>query len=186
MSDLLTALGWKADRQSGVRLVALIAISTLSILAGGLALAELLAIPVLFVQLAIWAIWLAWLGLVFPRNSRSDAERPCVLPYRRAFLREILLGISVAFSQILRPAAAGILEGGLASVEWNAAVLTGARLAGVGAAAIGLLVTALGVARTILVYEYVPRNGHLTSTGIYRFLRHPLFLGGAVMSLGLA
>lgn len=185
MVDLLTALGWRTDLRGRVRFVTLVAISTLLVLAAGIALPEVLAVPVLSVQLAIWAAWLAWLGLVFPRNARSDAERPCELPYRRAFHREILLGISVAFSQILRPATSGILAGGLASFELTAASATGTMLAGVGLATIGLGVGTLGVARTLFVYEYVPRNGHLTATGIYRFLRHPLFLGGALLSLGL-
>jgi protein-S-isoprenylcysteine O-methyltransferase Ste14 len=186
MADLLRALGWKVGLRSVIRLVALVATTTLLVLAGGLALAEALAIPVPLVQIAIWAGWLVWLASIFPRNARADAETPCALPYRRAFFREILLGISVAFSQILRPVVSGVVEAGLGPTEWTTIAAVGILLAGAGVAVIGLGVAALGVARTLFVYEYVPKNGDVTATGIYRFLRHPLFLGGSVLSLGLA
>jgi protein-S-isoprenylcysteine O-methyltransferase Ste14 len=47
-------------------------------------------------------------------------------------------------------------------------------------------VNALGVAKTLFVYEYIAASKPVTTDGIFRFLRHPLFLGGSLLSLGLA
>src|SRR4051794_21815421 len=107
MAELLEALGWRMRLADCVRLIALIGTVTTAILVAGLALAAATSISIFIVQAGIWAAWLLWLGIVFPRNGRRDAESPVAYPYRRAFRREILLGISVAFSQFLRPTVAG-------------------------------------------------------------------------------
>jgi protein-S-isoprenylcysteine O-methyltransferase Ste14 len=184
MTDLLEALGWRASLTGGLRLAALVGIITAVILAGGLVFAAVASIPILAVQTAIWGAWLLWLGLVFPRNFRRDSETPCALPYRRAFMREILVGIAIAFSQLLRPAAYGILAGGLSASALSIATGTLLIIAGIIIVALG--VSALGIARTLFVYEYVSEERSVVITGIYGLLRHPLFLGGSMASLGLA
>lgn len=186
MTELLHALGWPAGVWSGGRLVAFIALVTLGILAGGTVVAELLGVSVIAVQVAIWAAWLLWLGLVFPRNSLRDAGTPCALPYRRAFMREILFGIAVAFSQLLRPATTGLVADGAVAIPASWASVAGLSLVVAGIAIVGLGVSTLGVARTLFVHEYVPTNQPVTIAGIYCVLRHPLFVGGTVASLGLA
>ncbi len=184
MAELLGALGWKANLGGRVRLTVLTGVPAAAILIGGLAFAALASVSILLVQAAIWTGWLVWLGIVFPRNFRRDSEAPCEWPYRRAFMREILLGISVAFSQFLRPAAAGFaLQGSLAPGD---ALTIGATLLLAGTTAIVIGVSTLGVARTLFVHEYVPGEQRVVKAGIYRFVRHPLFLGGALVSLGLA
>jgi protein-S-isoprenylcysteine O-methyltransferase Ste14 len=185
MAELLGALGWQARLRDRIRLIALAGVPTLAILIAGLALAAATSVSIVFVQTAIWAVWLVWLGIVFPRNSRRDSEAPCEWPYRRAFMREILLGISVAFSQFLRPAVAGLVLGG-GSLAPDDALAIGASLLLTGGTAIAIGVSTLGVARTLFVHEYVPGEQRLVKAGIYRFVRHPLFLGGAAVSLGLA
>jgi protein-S-isoprenylcysteine O-methyltransferase len=57
-------------------------------------------------------------------------------------------------------------------------------LAGLGMIALG--VRALGLARTLFVYEYSSTEREVVVKGIYRVLRHPLFLGGVAVSFGLA
>lgn len=184
MAELLGALGWRGNLRDQLRLIALAGIPTALLLVAGLALANMASLPVVLVQAAIWTAWLLWLGIVFPRNSRRDSELPCELPYRRAFVREILLGISVAFSQFLRPGLAGVVGGG--PVATGDMLALGATLLVAGGTAIAIGVSALGVARTLFVHEYVPGKRQVVRTGIYRFVRHPLFLGGALVSLGLA
>lgn len=185
MAELLEALGWRASLGHGVRLVALVGFTTAMILIAVLLLAYVLSLPIVLVQAAIWAAWLAWLGIIFPRNWRRDLETPCERPYRRAFMREILLGISIAFSQFLRPVVAGVILnwGSLASTD---APAIGASFLLPGAAMIVVGVSTLGVARTLFVYEYGPGEQRVVRAGIYRFVRHPLFLGGALVSLGFA
>jgi protein-S-isoprenylcysteine O-methyltransferase Ste14 len=184
MAELLGALGWQASFRGRLRLVVLAGALTAILLIAGLGLAALASLPIVLVQAAIWAFWLLWLGIVFPRNSRRDSELPCERPYRRAFNREILLGISVAFSQFLRPALAGLLGGG--PIASGDLLVVGATLLVTGAIAIAIGVSALGVARTLFVHEYLPGRQQVVEAGIYRFVRHPLFLGGALVSLGLA
>ena len=184
MAELLGALGWRASARHCIGLGALVGAPTLAILAAAFLLADAASISIVVVQATIWVVWLAWLGIVFPRNGRRDAEAPCALPYRRAFMREILLGISVAFSQFLRPVVSGLVDGG-PSDPANALAI-GAPVVLAGGAMVAVGVSALGVARTLFVHEYVPGERRIIKAGIYRFVRHPLFLGGALVSLGLA
>ncbi len=185
MAELLDALGWRPSPGGRIRLIALIGALAAALLVAGLAAAAATSVSILLVQAAIWAAWLVWLGVVFPRNSRRDAETPCEWPYRRAFGREILLGISIAFSQFLRPAAAGLVSGG-GSLATGDGLAIGAALLLAGGTAVGVGVSTLGVARTLFVHEYVTGGRQVVEAGIYRFVRHPLFLGGALVSLGLA
>ncbi|HVQ59136.1 MAG TPA: methyltransferase [Solirubrobacterales bacterium] len=185
VTELFEALGWRTGAARYLRLVALIAATTGACVAAALAVAEATSISVVLLQALIWVAWLFWLGVVFPRNRRRDMASPGAYPYRRAFFREILLGISVAFSQFLRPAAAGLLEGGI-SLPPASALLIGVSLLAGGAAMIAVGVSALGVSRTLFVHEYVLGRREVVRAGIYRFVRHPLFIGGALVSLGLA
>lgn len=185
MADLLTALGWRPRPTGPIRFVALLSVPTLAFLVAANVASAAISVSVVLVQALVWLVWLFWLGAVFPRHSRRDAERPCALPYRRAFRREILLGISVAFSQFLRPAVSGIAFDGsvtepdIGSVLGVPVLLAGGALIAAGAGA-------LGVARVLFVYEYVEGERMVVRSGIYRFLRHPLFLGGVLLSFGLA
>jgi protein-S-isoprenylcysteine O-methyltransferase Ste14 len=185
MAELLEALGWRMRPADCVRLIALIGAVTTAILVAGLALVAATPISIFIVQAGIWAIWLLWLGIVFPRNGRRDAESPVPHPYRRAFRREILFGISVAFSQFLRPTVAGAVlhESATAPAE---ALAIGIPLLVAGITLTTVGVSALGVARTLFVHEYVAGKREVVRTSIYRFVRHPLFIGGAMTSLGLA
>lgn len=185
MTDLLTALDVKANAIGGVGLIAVLGGATVLFLGVGLVLVELVGVPVVLLQCAIWAVWLVWLGIVFPSHRRRDEAVPCAFPYRRAFAREILVGVAVAFSQLLRPALSGILTDGrdLPTIPY---AIVGLTLAVAGVAIVYLGVAALGVARTLFVHEYIPDNKPVTVVGVFRFLRHPLFLGGSMASLGLA
>lgn len=186
MTELVTALGWRAGRRAEAHLLALLAAATGAALLIGAGVPALLGVGPIVFQIGVWLVWLVWLGVVFPRNATQDAERPCELPYRRAFTREILLGVAVAFSQILHPALAGLLAGVPDTSSSAANLIAGSLLVAIGFGSIVLGVAALGVARTLFVFEYVQGGRGVLRSGIYRFLRHPLFLGGTAMSLGLA
>lgn len=185
MTDLLKALNTRASVARLICFLALLASAATLLLAAGNALVAFAGVPLVPLQCAIWAGWLIWLGVVFPRNRRRDEAKPCPFPYRRAFLREILLGVAVAFSQLLRPAVAGITADGRV-LPLVPSTISGLTLIALGAGIVYLGVSALGVARTLFVYEYVPTNRPVTIVGIFRVLRHPLFLGGSMASLGLA
>jgi len=185
MAELLRALNWRTSAGRGVGLVATMAAATLLMLILGVAISRVLGLPMPVVQAGIWIFWLAWLGIVFPRNRRRDESTPCFHPYRRAFRREILLGVAVAFSQLLRPVLGGLLAEGR-DVSLLPSLTIGLPLCVAGLSLVILGVSALGIARTLFVHEYVPADHALTTVGIFRVLRHPLFLGGSMASLGLA
>jgi protein-S-isoprenylcysteine O-methyltransferase Ste14 len=189
MTELVEALGWRVSFASEVLLLAMIGGATSLLLVIGTAAAFVGPLAVIFVQVCIWMVWLGWLGQAFPKNAERDALTPCPLPYRRAFTREILFGIAVAFSQMLRPAFYGLLASGVPPDAWSPEpplVVIGVPLAVLGVGVIALGVSTLGMARTLFVYEYVASGRRLTVEGIYRILRHPLFLGGTAVSAGLA
>jgi protein-S-isoprenylcysteine O-methyltransferase Ste14 len=178
------ALGWQAGWRGDAHLLTLLGGAALAVLLAGFFASNVLGVSPVLVQAGTWGVWLLWLGAVFPRNATRDATKPCELPYRRAFTREILLGVGVAFSQILQPALVGALAGEPVGNPLN--LLLGGALVVAGLGTITLGVSTLGVARTLFVFEYVAGQGTVLSSGIYRFLRHPLFLGGTTTSLGLA
>ena len=149
-----------------------------------LALVGLLGVPLLAIQAVLWLLWLLWLGYLFPSRSARDAATPCPLPYRRAFAREIAVGIALAFSQFLRPVAAALAQAHPSEVAPLAAGV-GLSIALAGTALIGLGVATLGIARTLFVHEYVPGRRPLQLSGIYLVIRHPMFVGGSLSSLGL-
>jgi len=184
MTELLLALNWKPNRMSWIGFLAVIGATTVLVLLSSMTVERLCHVPPIAMQGAMWGLWLVWLGALFPRNRLRDSQRPLPHPYRRAFQREILLGIAIAFSQIARPAAIGVL----AEPELPAGI---SLAAGLPVLLLGVAITcsgvaALGIARTLFVYEYTPTDEPLTIDGIFQFLRHPLFLGGSIVSLGSA
>lgn len=184
MNELLEALGWRVNYGQRVRLISLIGSVTVVTIAAGLLSAYTLSLSIFVVHGAIWIAWLVWLGVFFPQHGRRDLARPAEQPYRRAFMREILLGVSVVFAQFLRPAAAGIASND--SATSLGLLAGGAALCLIGGAMITGGVLTLGVARTLFVHEYVAGERHVVHTQIYRFVRHPLFLGAVLASLGFA
>jgi protein-S-isoprenylcysteine O-methyltransferase Ste14 len=187
MTTLVLALGWRPTWIGRALLVAAVAAVTAAFLALGALAIDVCGLPAVAVQVASWTLWLLWLGAVFPR-SRERLRTPLAdLPYRRAFLGEILPGIAWSFAQLARPAFEGLLRGTpFADLR---ALLAGAFVVGAGLLLIALGTRALGVARTLFVHEYLPvgeEAGGVTRSGIYSFIRHPLFVGGIACSAGLA
>jgi protein-S-isoprenylcysteine O-methyltransferase Ste14 len=188
MAELVEALGWRVTFTTAVALLALIGGTTLLFLIIGTAADAAGEDVLVLTQILIWGAWLVWLGQLFPRNAERDVKTPCPLPFRRAFTREILLGIAVAFAQMLRPISYGLL-GNLPAQPWPSTplpLIIGGLLAVIGLTVIVLGVSALGIARALFVYEYVSTSRVVRIDGIYRVLRHPLFLGGTAVSAGLA
>jgi protein-S-isoprenylcysteine O-methyltransferase Ste14 len=184
MSELLVTLGWHPGREGTLRFMGSIAIVTTCIVLATIALGELLGIPAVWVQVAMWAGWLVWLGVLFPRSRMRMAASDCDRPYHLAFLRELLPGIGVNFALLLRPAAVGLLLGGPGEVGvWT---LVGACLTLGAVALIASATSVIGVARAFFVHEYEDVGGGLVRRGVYERIRHPLFLGGMALSLGLA
>lgn len=182
---LLARLGWAPNWLNFFRFSGLIAALTLGLLALTVAIGELLPVPSAIFQVFLWACWLTWLGYFLPRHQARDlATAPN--PYRRAFWRELCLGIGFNFAMLLRPATVGVLSGGeLGGAPW--ALALGLLLSGLGVFAILDGSRRLGVSCAFFVYEYAADvTAPVIDRGSYGLLRHPLFTGGICMSIGLA
>ncbi|HKG40262.1 MAG TPA: methyltransferase [Conexibacter sp.] len=184
MSELLLTLGWRTSRDGALRFIGVIGAVTVGIVIATLALGEITGIPAIVVQLAMWTGWLLWLGIFFPRSRlRMDAS-DCEHPYHLAFVRELLPGIGVNFALLLRPAALGLFEG--PTPHAGVPALAGVCLTIGGVALIASATNVIGIARAFFVHEYEDVRGGLVARGVYEHMRHPLFIGGMALSLGLA
>lgn len=187
MTTLVLALGWRPTWVGRTLLVAVVAGATAGFLALGALAIDVWGLPALAVQAVSWTIWLLWLGAVFP-HSRVRVRVPLAdLPYRRAFLSEILPGIGCSFAQLARPAFEGLAHG--RPFADDLALIAGVFVVLVGATLIVLGARALGVARTLFVHEYLPPGDEpsaIMRSGVYSYIRHPLFVGGVACSVGLA
>jgi protein-S-isoprenylcysteine O-methyltransferase Ste14 len=184
VSELLLTLGWRTTRDGALRFIGVVGLVTVCIVIATLAIGELAGIPAVEMQLAMWAGWLLWLGVFFPRSRLRMNSSDCDRLYHLAFVRELLPGIGVNFALLLRPAALGLLDG--PSVHAGVATLLGLCLTIGGMALIAAATSVIGVARAFFVHEYEDSSGGLVMKGVYRHIRHPLFVGGMAVSLGLA
>jgi len=134
------------------------------------------------VELALWLPWLVWLGYVFPRHHlRAEGARP----FRAAFFTQVGPGISWNFAQMARPGLVATAAGSFAHLRpW--AVVVGLAIVGLGSWMIGAALATIGVARALFLGEYQESSRRLVTGGIYGWLRHPLFVGGIVTSVGIA
>lgn len=184
MTELLRGLGFsRASWWSVAWLLAVIAAATSCFLALAHVTATAFGVPVLATHAALWVIWLIWLGVVFPRSRRAWLRGFGAGAFRPAFYLEILPGIACSFAQIARPASEALLAGPRISV---AGAIAGGAVAGAGLCLIVLGVRRLGIAGTLFVREYETLPPLLERDGIFREIRHPLFVGGAVLALGSA
>jgi protein-S-isoprenylcysteine O-methyltransferase Ste14 len=199
MSDLLDAL------EIGGRVVRLIVGSAIwlsfgsvmvAIAAGQAVLEAELRLPplaIVSVVALVWAMWTWWHSSLFARHRTKYLIR-VRRPYRRAFLTDIFPGISIGFSQMLRPAWNGSnlsMDAVWPHIPPTTAdgldVLIGW---GLGLSSLVLFATAwrtLGAARVGFVPEFMRPDAFVPSRqGPYGHVRHPLFWSGIGISWALA
>ena len=182
-TDLLVALGWRATRGRLAVFNVIVALLMFGFLAATMALGEVLRLSAPIFQLLLWVGWLTWLGYLLPRRRERSFNASGAAAYRRAFWRELVFGIAFNFAMLLRPAAVGLLAGGVFSSPWLLAV--GAAVTAGGGFILFGGARQLGVSCAFFVYEYSEAPVVLVEDGIYGRLRHPLFVGGICMSVGL-
>ncbi len=182
MNEILAALGHRASPGQRMMLVSLFVVTTATILLvshmGGRTREEGLSI-----HAAVWVLWFTWQGWLFPLSRPRYLRNVPIRAYRKAFFSNILPGVSVGVAQMLKPLYFGILESqGLnTSTWWISAAIA---LAGLG---LGLLYRGfrtIGIAGAGFLYEYQNDPPILVQRGVYSHIRHPLFLGGILVSLG--
>lgn len=184
MAELLRGLGFaRPGGWATLWLLGVIGAATCSFLLLAHLAAAALSVPILVVHAVLWAVWLVWLGGVFPRSRRAWLRGFGAGAFRPAFYLEILPGIGASFAQIARPAFEAALDGPRVTA---AGVLAGGAIATVGLGLIVLGVRRLGIAGTLFVREYEMLPPLLERGGVFREIRHPLFVGGVLLSVGTA
>jgi protein-S-isoprenylcysteine O-methyltransferase Ste14 len=199
MNELLDALGL---RRSTLRPFAAVAIwgffgLGMLVLAGGQALFEeavgVNAVGTVVIVTIVWAAWTYWHSVLFLRHREKYVVR-LSMPYRRAFVVDLIPGLTISFSQMLRSAVNG------PNLRTHAVI---PRLPHSAAAdvrfAIGTLLIlvaftlfetawrTLGTARVGFVPEFVePESFTPLRKGPYAHVRHPLFWSGITFSFALA
>lgn len=184
MDEVLAALNWPARRSYRALLSAHIFLLTAVFTIAGYALARPLGGRMYIVELLLWLPWLVWLGYLFPKHHLRAVLTTSPTRYRRAFFTHIAPGISWNFAQMARPGLAGIDNGGLAHLH-PIPVTVGLCGVVMGGLMIGAALRRIGVSRAMFLGEYQEHSRLLVTGGIYSWIRHPLFVGGIVTSLGV-
>lgn len=141
----------------------------------------------------VWIAWTGWHSHTFAVHREAYLAANLPYPYRRAFVRDIFPGITVGFSQMLRPALNGVnLETALHPRLAEGSAGRAMQLAGlvVFLGAFALFACAwrvLGAARVGFAAEFVDTSRfEPVRRGPYGHVRHPLFWSGIGVSWSLA
>lgn len=183
MDGVLLALGKMPNGWNRTGLITLLVLWTAGFLIASYAAHKVAGLdPVVFHSL-MWIVWLIWLGWIFPSNRDRDLRNASEGAYRRAFYRDVLNGITCSFSQLLRPMVFGFLARPILSPTlWRVGL--GLSLLLFGGWLIASGVRTLGITGAMFVVEYHNSPPALVKKGVYRYIRHPLFLGGMMASVG--
>jgi protein-S-isoprenylcysteine O-methyltransferase Ste14 len=127
-----------------------------------------------------WASWFVWQGVVFPNARARALAIHGSRAYAAVFYKQILPGVCWGVSNMTLPV-----------MMFKPSAIHGSLRLGVGvlvlAAGASLLVSGfrtIGMARAGFLTEYMSPGMPMSRQGIYSLIRHPLFVGGALMSLG--
>jgi protein-S-isoprenylcysteine O-methyltransferase Ste14 len=135
----------------------------------------------LWVHATSWALWFLWQGWVFPRARERYLCETDRRAYAVAFYRQIWPGVSLGVSHMTLPVTSSLRH---ASTDTLAFVALGLAVAAAGAAMMWAGFRTIGIAQAGFVGEYRPVQPSMCRRSIYAVMRHPLFVGGALVSFG--
>ena len=184
LEDVLAALGQGADARARFGILALFLITTLAAAGAAQALQRIVGLPPVPTHAALWVAWLAWHSALFPRARRRALHRDGSGAYRAVFLPHILPGVCIGVSLMGGPALHALLDGAPLASPYRLALAAVWLLGGAALLVSGFV--AIGAASAGFLYEYVDAAEPIAARGIYRQIRHPLFLGGVIASIGAA
>jgi protein-S-isoprenylcysteine O-methyltransferase Ste14 len=184
MNAILDELGYPRGPRPKLYLVAIFAATTLVFLAIGHLLTSTLNMHAVMFHVLVWAGWFTWQGYFFARNRERYLRADPAHAYRVAFRHDILPGVALGVSQMLRPSWNAILI----SLHFNDSpwlLLLSTACITIGAGLLYLGFRTIGFDGAGFLYEYKPHTAPLTHQSIYAVMRHPLFTGGVFVSVGI-
>lgn len=182
--ELLVTLGRAPDGRGCAALVALFVAVTLSAALAAEVVPSVLPVPFAAWHAALWLCWLSWHSLLFPRARRHALSRRRDRAYRAVFPTHIVPGVSIGVALMGGAGLHALLNGSSLASPALVAVALAVVCAGSTMLAAGF--AAIGFASAGFLFEYVESSEPIVARGIYRYVRHPLFLGGVIASVGAA
>jgi protein-S-isoprenylcysteine O-methyltransferase Ste14 len=165
-------------------IVGVFVIATLGAAGGAQALQRIASLPPVPTHAALWLAWFSWHSVVFPRARRRALRGDRDAAYRAVFPTQILPGVCIGVSLMGGPALHAVLAGAPLASPHQLAVGAAFLLAGATLLLSGFV--SIGVASAGFLYEYVDTTEPIVPRGIYGYIRHPLFFGGVLASIGAA
>lgn len=183
MRELLAALRFRPTVSARVALTALFVLTPV-VTALGVRSVFSATDPavVLAVHIASWGCWFYWQGVIFPAHRTKVLLSHPTSAYARAFCSQILPGVCAGLMQMTRPVVEAV--GGM-TFRPNSLIL----LPSLGIACAGLVLLLagfrqLGIARAGFLHEYRTTDRVIITRGVFSIIRHPLFIGGVLVSVG--
>jgi protein-S-isoprenylcysteine O-methyltransferase Ste14 len=183
MNEILSTIGYRPGFSQKVALFGVFAFVTLACVVTREAIGYTMGLSLIVLQVISWAGWFVWQGQLFPRNWERLSGTPPQRAYRQAFFTHILPGVSFGIALMMQPFLHGVAGPGIWSFT-NVQLLVAIILVLIGISLLFCGFRSIGLSSAGFLYEYVPHAGRIQARGIYRFIRHPLFLGGALASMG--
>lgn len=187
VGGVLLAAHYRDNIANRVALLAAIAAGIALFAAARWSLTEFGHVPILIVQLVCWAFWLSWLGWCLPRLRLRLLTQMPRLAYRRVLTRQLIPCFVVISGICAAPAQLSALEfvgsgGDAADLGFSTVgeILGAATLFGVGLGMQIWAFTTIGLPAGSYVNEFAPLLQPLSVKGIYRYVRHPIALGGVL------
>lgn len=195
--QIMESIGWKR----GFPLLAFVFFSLILVIQTLKTIFQVVAeIDPVQIHLMGWVIWFVWLGFLFFPRRRHCIDELGEKAYKSAFWTDILLGVSFGLSQVTYPAYQSFLSTILVTKTFNYegeakivsflapfSMVLGLICFGIGIFLLYSAFSHVGVARAGFYYEYAPDPQlHLSTNNIYSYIRHPMFFGAILTSVGLA
>lgn len=184
MDEIMRAIGWPSTWPAKAALVGVFLCFTAIYLVVLHFLTAVLPDRPVVVHVVAWALWLIWQGVLFPRRRKRHVAALGEYAYRRAFWTDILFGASFALFLVVSPAY--YAEPAQLTAITPLTVL-GAVVLLAGVTIVSVAVSTIGLATAGFRYEY-PGAGtfRMSSDSIYEYMDHPIFVGGILVSCGIA
>lgn len=181
MKEIAAELGYRSGSWFVIRTLVMFALAVLCANACQLLLWHLSGARFPVIHAASWALWFWWQGWLFPRARERYLAHAEDRAYAIAFYRQIWPGVSIGVSHMTLPVLASLAH---PSGDAPMALACGLVLVGAGAAMMLAGFRTIGMAQAGFVSEYRAINAVMISRSIYGVMRHPLFVGGALLSCG--